>query len=246
MTLDTTNEKLGVGCYDYDGSTTAKTLLGATSMWDFIHTASAWAMSFWINISSVTESQVFNQNVNPPTNAFDYILLSSTNARLRVRGTSISYAHGFSADTWHHVVFTYDGTDITIYTDNTLKNTTAYTEGGSTGSAPITIAHSYVDSNHGDFLMDDMGIWERALTTAEISALYDEGSGALVSSLSDKSNLKAYYSFDTNTANVCPNDYSSTSPLDLVSGVRTNSIFIQTDDTPSYWWFSGSAWVAGA
>ena len=178
--------KLGTGCYDYDGSSTTKTLLGETSMWDFIHTASAWSMAFWINIPSVVEKQVFNQNVNPPPHAFDYILLSSTNARLRVRGTSISYAHGFSANTWHHVAFTYDGTNIRIYTDGVLKDKTAYTAGGNTGSNPITIAHSYVDSNHGDYLMDDMGFWGRLLTTAEINELVNANTGGITWSTEGK------------------------------------------------------------
>ena len=41
----------------------------------------------------------------------------------------------------------------------------------------------------------------------------------------------------------CKNDFSSTSALDGVTGIRTNSIFQQTDDTPSYWWFNGTSWV---
>ncbi len=41
----------------------------------------------------------------------------------------------------------------------------------------------------------------------------------------------------------CPNDFSTTSALDGVTGVRTNSIFQQTDNTPSYWWFNGTSWV---
>ena len=200
--------KLGTGCYDYDGSSTTKTLLGETSMWDFIHTGSAWSMAFWINIPSVVEKQVFNQDENPPTHAFDYILLSSTNARLRVRGTSISYAHGFSADTWHHVVFTYDGTNIRIYTDGVLKNTpngTAYTAGGNTGSDPITIAHSYVDSNHGNYLMDDCGFWERTLTSAEILDLVNnvDKSTTFASDFSSTSNWTSTDSaFAINTSDV--------------------------------------------
>jgi len=41
----------------------------------------------------------------------------------------------------------------------------------------------------------------------------------------------------------CPNDFSSTSDLEALTGVRTNSIFQQTDDTPSYWWYNGTSWV---
>jgi hypothetical protein len=41
----------------------------------------------------------------------------------------------------------------------------------------------------------------------------------------------------------CKNDFSSTSDLEALSGVRTSSIFQQTDDTPSYWWYqSDGTW----
>ena len=41
----------------------------------------------------------------------------------------------------------------------------------------------------------------------------------------------------------CKNDHSATSDLEALSGVRTNSIFQQTDDTPSYWWYqSDGTW----
>jgi len=40
----------------------------------------------------------------------------------------------------------------------------------------------------------------------------------------------------------CKNDFSATSDLDGLTGVRTNSIFQQTDDTPSYWWYDGTDW----
>ena len=34
----------------------------------------------------------------------------------------------------------------------------------------------------------------------------------------------------------CKNDFSSTSNLDGMTNLPTNTIFLQTDDTPSYWW----------
>ncbi len=34
----------------------------------------------------------------------------------------------------------------------------------------------------------------------------------------------------------CKNDASATSELDGMTNIPTNTIFEQTDDTPSYWW----------
>ena len=39
------------------------------------------------------------------------------------------------------------------------------------------------------------------------------------------------------------NNASTTAPISSLTGVRTNSIFQQVNDTPSYWWFNGTSWV---
>jgi len=54
-------------------------------------------------------------------------------------------------------------------------------------------------------------------------------------------NVKIYDGVSSLTG--CKNDFSSTSPLEALDGVRDNSIFQQTDSTPSYWWYNGTSWV---
>ena len=63
------------------------------------------------------------------------------------------------------------------------------------------------------------------------------GLGALVSSLSDTSGLKAYYSMDTNTNNTCPNDAVKVNP-----NIQSNSIW-EASDTGKHYIFDGSAWT---
>ena len=41
----------------------------------------------------------------------------------------------------------------------------------------------------------------------------------------------------------CPNDFSATSDLEAMTNLPTNTIFLQTDDTPTYWWYNGTSWV---
>ena len=41
----------------------------------------------------------------------------------------------------------------------------------------------------------------------------------------------------------CPDAHSATSALDAYTNVPTNTIFEQTDDTPSYWWYNGTSWL---
>ena len=142
VTLDTTNKKLGAGCYDYDGESGTVTVLGSTGTFDFMHMSSAWSMAFWLNIDEAIEQQVFNQQTSSTTNSFDFIIIDSTQARFRCLSSSDIYTSGITAGNWHHLAFTFDGSNIRAYTDGVLKNTLSHTAGGSTGSLALEIAQN--------------------------------------------------------------------------------------------------------
>jgi len=81
----------------------------------------------------------------------------------------------------------------------------------------------------------DLSTWNTGSGNLTYIVLDGHGSGAWNYAISD------YKVYDDGLK--CLNDFSSTSDLEALSGVRTNSIFQQTDDTPTYWWYSGSAWL---
>ena len=106
----------------------------------------------------------------------DFIIIDSTQARFRCLSSTDIYTSGITAGNWHHLAFTFDGSDIRAYTDGVLKNTLSHTAGGSTGSLAIDIAQNNFASSHGEFLMDDLGFWDgRTLTATEIQALANQG-----------------------------------------------------------------------
>ncbi len=82
-----------------------------------------------------------------------------------------------SANTWHHVVGTYDQSKLSIYIDG-QGNTVARTE-------PVvynTLGNLYIGNfswqgnvNGHDGILDDVRIYNRVLTSDEIMALYQEG-----------------------------------------------------------------------
>ncbi|HRG57494.1 MAG TPA: T9SS type A sorting domain-containing protein [Bacteroidia bacterium] len=86
---------------------------------------------------------------------------------------------------WHHVVGIYSGTaglindgQFQIYVDNVLASSTAMATGGLT--APLNDSLPTIFGAHYNWspsvfngLLDDIGIWNRALTTQEISNLYN-------------------------------------------------------------------------
>jgi len=88
--------------------------------------------------------------------------------------------------------------------------------------------------------MDEWGIWNRALTTSEITALYNSGDGAKIDSIST-TDLVIYWNFEQvplaqQALPKCSNDASATSELDGMTNLPVNTIFEQIDDTPAYYW----------
>jgi hypothetical protein len=83
--------------------------------------------------------------------------------------------------TWYHLVGTYDGTNVKLYRDGVLKATTASSGNGST--APYTAGFSIGNNNdsssfiQNSLIVDEVGVWTRALTASEITSLYNAGAG---------------------------------------------------------------------
>ena len=253
-TLDTTNKKLGTGCYDFDGVDDKVTAMGTASDWKFLHDGSPNTVSFWIRRNGgqdVSEPCILDTQGASASNTGLSIWFSTTgiiytmvsNGAGSVKGNT-----GISTTdlTWHHIVMVRDSSNLYHYKDNVLVETVSLSgHTPSTGNSSFPLGFGinqrspprYIDAQ-----LDDVGIWNRALTASEISALYNSGTGALVSSLTDTSGLKAYYNFDSTTGGLV-NQASSTSSLDALTGVDTNTLFLQKDDTSKIFWFDGSAWI---
>ena len=75
---------------------------------------------------------------------------------------------------WHHVVYTFNGSTISLYIDSVLKKSGQITI-SQTHSSPFNIGGGF-DAFGNDFSfignIDDCGIWDRALTQQEITDLY--------------------------------------------------------------------------
>lgn len=83
---------------------------------------------------------------------------------------------GLSAGVWHHIVGTYDGSVIKIYSDGVAGSSTAL--GGATldNAGQVTISNSVGSVFSGQ--IDDVRIYSRVLPEAEIRNLYQKSSSA--------------------------------------------------------------------
>ena len=100
-----------------------------------------------------------------------------------VTGAIFSEVNGFvvsnqplQLNIWHHIVMTYDGMQIKLFIDGNLSATQEYSKAMNILSiSGISIGESNIANgfwNHTNGKIDDIGIWNRALTVNEIQQLY--------------------------------------------------------------------------
>jgi hypothetical protein len=108
-------------------------------------------------------------------------------------GTGYDSAPGTSnvlSGAWHHVIGTYDGSTIKIYVDGILQASKSWSSGldGATATAYIG-QDDYDSSRRFTGLIDDVRIYNRALSADEIKRLYKIGATGKLSVVSNSTSL---------------------------------------------------------
>ncbi len=119
-----------------------------------------------VGTNSGQNTGTFNYCVNPDSNGIRY-----------VNRTRYGYYYSTGvlpvAGQWNHFVLTFDGSTTKFYINNSLRNT-------SVDSTSISVTDfAWINYQDGDFeyKLDSARIYNYALSTGEISALYNSGSG---------------------------------------------------------------------
>ncbi|MFO7969946.1 MAG: LamG domain-containing protein, partial [Candidatus Izemoplasmatales bacterium] len=142
------------------------------------------------------------------------------------------------AGEWYHAVMTYNGSVIKLYINGVLNNTgtQAYTQ----SNKNITLGSD--DANTGDDfydgIIDEVGIWSRALTSDEVSDLYNGGDGLPYGGGISLVTLNAPVNYFNTTNSYIPLNCSATYSTRLsyiVDGVEVSWITNSTpDETLTY------------
>lgn len=87
---------------------------------------------------------------------------------------SVGPGLALSSGAWHHVAATYDGTNVAMYIDNSAPVTGAYSFNTLAGSIRIGRGPTTYFANG---FIDDVIMWNKAITAGEAASLYNSGAG---------------------------------------------------------------------
>lgn len=122
------------------------------------------------------------QSLNSGTNQLDWASSNTSNFYLN-HSTTIPT---LSANTWYHMVAVRSSGNITFYVNGTSYAGTGWHGASSNIGAstiPFQVGQRYDNYNFPGSL-DEVGIWSRAITSAEVTQLYNGGAGLPLSQFS--------------------------------------------------------------
>jgi Concanavalin A-like lectin/glucanases superfamily len=148
------------------------------------------SLSFWMNLETAIPS-AGNQYEIASKTAFasgnygwDLYLLNQGGAQRlyfaqSANGTSFTqpfWSFSPSTSTWYHIVVVQTvGTNVELYINGTSQGTGSAVASNFNNNGNFYLARGF--SNNLDGILDEFGIWSRALTSAEVTSLYNAGAG---------------------------------------------------------------------
>ena len=161
--------------------------------------------SFWINPDSSGNATYARRLFGDigGTSYTNSITFDKPNSKVTYfEGTTARSSATISNDAWSHIVFTSDGTTLKVYTNGSLSNT--YTTSGFVSSINEICSTSSNRQFKGS--IDQVRIFNKAISASEVSTLYGSGAGEIAcvhTATADNINYPvanlAHYKFDNNS-----------------------------------------------
>ena len=123
---------------------------------------------------------------------------------------------------WYHLAGTYDGSEMKIYVNGELKNTATVVGSVLEGGKPVYIGNNGGGRYHKG-LIDEVAIYNRALTACEINQHYQNGLDGLGYEV-----VQATIDIDPNTLNLKSKGKMVTAYIELPEGCNMSDIDVNT------------------
>lgn len=148
---------------------------------DTLSLSSAFTLSAWIQLKDL-EFSSFYRIISKETPGFnDSYWLSIYNSQLYVGvgGSVFNSGTSVNEDQWHHVAATFDSDagEVRMYIDGTQAQLYLTSAILTPNSAPLLIGGNWESNKYFDGLLDDVRLYDQALTADEITTLANVGGG---------------------------------------------------------------------
>lgn len=146
---------------------------------------SSWSFSGWIK-SAVFSSQGHSIYAETDTTSNNPMLSITTRVgdieivHRNAPGDGLNWtpAFSFSDNTWYHIVVVADNGSINVFVNNELKGSASYIFTSPSGINKVSIGRRHRPADYwSDCIIDEVAIWNRALSVEEIDVLYNNGNG---------------------------------------------------------------------
>ena len=137
------------------------------------------SVSVWINAASLSPGGRVRSNIiEKGGNAFQWVLQLERSGKIRAAVITSSgeklldSTAEISTDAWHQAVFTWNKADLKIYIDGVLDSSVPAAGDMVQGPLPVIIGGSNYVNTYLQGKLDDVYIYNRALSAAEVSSLF--------------------------------------------------------------------------
>lgn len=149
-----------------------------------ISTTGTW--SYWIYFVSDTDAVVIDKTAAGSSSYWiqHQIGTGTTQRFSNSAETGLDITATMNTGTWYHCVWTYNAGTVEFFLNGTSQGTASGGTSLTNSTAPFTLGR--VNKYTGNYLngyMDEVGVWSRVLTGAEITELYNSGNGMTYSEL---------------------------------------------------------------
>jgi hypothetical protein len=136
-----------------------------------ITSTAPFTLSFWFKaVSGITDGQTgFSVTPRRAGGSLGLIQASGSGGGIVV-SAAVNCPQVAKNDAWHHIAYTRSGTTFAVYQDGALV-------GSASGSALGLVLVQMTASGDVQMPIDELGIWSRTLTAAQVTTLYNGGAG---------------------------------------------------------------------
>jgi len=194
--------------------------------------AQAFSWSFWMKAANFSSQRAFIAKTTQDANVYGYSFQHNSSGKLfaqfRASGTLRNYTASttLSAGTWYHICFTYAG-------GSNMNGLTAYIDASAEASPSSASLNDWSHSQdlmiarrgtsfHFSGNMNQISVWNKELSSAEVTELYNSGSPGNLNNHSASANLDSWWYLNDNS-----NFPTETDQIGSVNGTLTN---MESDD----------------